>query len=63
MKVSLIVLTYNAPDFLDLVIRSVAEQTQLPDEIIVTDDGSTDETKELVDRLSQELSLTIRFIW
>lgn len=63
MKVSLIVLTYNAPDFLDLVIRSVAEQTQLPDEIIVTDDGSTDETKELVDRLSQELSLTIRFLW
>ena len=63
MKVSLIVLTYNAPDFLDLVIRSVAEQTQLPDEIIVTDDGSTNETKELVDRLSQELSLTVRFLW
>lgn len=63
MKVSLIVLTYNAPDFLDLVIRSVAEQTQLPDEIIVTDDGSTVETKELVDRLSQELNLRIRFLW
>ena len=63
MKVSLIILTYNAPDFLDLVIRSVADQTHLPHEIIVTDDGSTDETKELVERLSKELKLEIRFLW
>ena len=33
LSVSLIITTYNAPDYLSLCIKSVLTQTQLPNEI------------------------------
>jgi len=35
-KTSLIISTYNQPEFLRLAILSAWEQTQLPDEIVIT---------------------------
>ena len=40
MRISVAVITYNWPDALELVLRSLASQTELPHEVIVTDDGS-----------------------
>ena len=39
---------YNAAKTIERALRSVAEQTLLPTEVIVVDDGSTDETMDAV---------------
>jgi GT2 family glycosyltransferase len=60
---SLIVTTYNWPEALNLSLRSVFKQTQMPDEIIVADDGSRQETRELIDAISKEFNFPIIHCW
>ena len=50
IKVSILVSTYNWPEALEFSLRSMFAQTILPDEIVIADDGSTQETKELIDK-------------
>ena len=45
MKIALLISTYNWPESLDLVMKSAFSQTHLPNEILITDDGSRDENK------------------
>ncbi len=54
MKTALIITTYNSPKTLTLCLKSALAQTVLPDEIIVADDGSGNETKELINKFIQE---------
>jgi len=60
---SLIVSTYNAPQQLELVLRSALSQTTLPDEILVSDDGSTGETRQLIEHLTASSPIPIHHIW
>ncbi|WP_108880278.1 glycosyltransferase [Anderseniella sp. Alg231-50] len=48
MKVSAIVAAWNAADTLHETLDSIAAQTVKPDEVIVVDDGSTDDTAKVV---------------
>jgi glycosyltransferase involved in cell wall biosynthesis len=48
--VTVVVPTYNRAALLDETLRSILAQTVLPDEIIVVDDGSTDQTPEVCAR-------------
>ena len=48
MKISVVIPTYNRAKFLTNCIQSVLNQTINVDEIIVIDDGSTDNTKEVL---------------
>jgi glycosyltransferase involved in cell wall biosynthesis len=48
MKISAIITTYNYSRFIPAAIESVLGQTRVPDEIVVVDDGSTDDTREVV---------------
>jgi len=48
LSVSVVIPTYNRADRLPAAIRSVLDQSLPPAEIIVVDDGSTDETPSLV---------------
>ncbi len=48
IKISLIISTYNRPDTLELVLKSVLSQAVLPKEVIVADDGSGKETLDLI---------------
>ena len=56
--ISAIVLTFNRADLLGEAIASIEGQTRPPDEILILDDGSTDETRALVesDRKSTRLN-------
>ncbi|MGF7081434.1 glycosyltransferase family 2 protein [Mucilaginibacter sp. UYCu711] len=57
IKISVCIPTFNQCSFLELSIKSAYNQTLPPDEIIVSNDSSTDETKVLLDRLSKEISI------
>lgn len=63
MKISLVVLTYNWPEALDLVLASVAKQVRLPDEVLVADDGSGPATAEVVARHAAALPMPVRHVW
>jgi glycosyltransferase involved in cell wall biosynthesis len=49
LKHSLIVSTYNRPNALDLVLNSIYHQSVQVDEVIIADDGSSSETKLVID--------------
>lgn len=48
LSVSIIITTYNWPEALRLTIKSVLNQSILPDEIIIADDGSGPETETVI---------------
>jgi glycosyltransferase involved in cell wall biosynthesis len=54
MNVSVILCTYNRAQLLPRAIRSVLAQKYLSYELIVIDDGSTDNTKELVGQFDDQ---------
>lgn len=62
LKVSVIIPTYNRADLLNRVIKSVLNQTFKDFELIIVDDGSTDNTKEVVKRF-QEKDKRVKYIW
>lgn len=61
--VSLIVSTYNWPEALNLCLLSIRKQKLLPDEVIVADDGSTDETRKLIERHSKDFPIPLIHVW
>lgn len=62
-SISLIITTYNRPDALRLVLLSLNQQTQLPDEVIIADDGSNDETRLLIEQLQGQLDYLLKHVW
>jgi len=46
--VSVVVATFNGASFLRAQLESILEQSRLPDQVVITDDGSTDNTLEVV---------------
>ena len=63
MRVSLIIATYNWPESLILALRSIEKQTIVPEEVIIADDGSTAETKEIIDKFQKDSDLNIIHSW
>jgi len=61
--ISVIVSTYNRPNALSLCLKSLAAQTRLPDEIIVGDDGSVEETKLLIESFQKNYPVPIIHVW
>ena len=59
MQISLIITTYNRPDALLIVLKSVEGQKKLPDEVIIADDGSNEATRILIEDFSSKSKLKI----
>jgi glycosyltransferase involved in cell wall biosynthesis len=48
MRISVVIPTYNRADLIGRTIASVLAQTLPPDEVLVVDDGSTDDTEAVI---------------
>jgi glycosyltransferase involved in cell wall biosynthesis len=62
-RISVIVATYNRPAALDAVLRSLASQSDADFEVLVADDGSTQQTKELIDAWQKRFNGRLSHIW
>ena len=59
MRISVAMCTYNGADFLPAQLASIAGQTRPPDEIIVSDDASTDDTRGLLQSFARSSSIPV----
>ena len=60
MTISVALCTYNGEKYICEQIESILNQTLPVDEIVVCDDGSTDGTLAIIERLKPEISVDIR---
>lgn len=63
VRISVAVITYNWPQALELVLRSLAAQSELPFEVIVTDDGSREDTRDLLQRMARDYPTRLVHLW
>jgi glycosyltransferase involved in cell wall biosynthesis len=61
--ISVIVTTYNRPDALDAVLRSLSRQSDRDFEVVVADDGSGPETAKLIEHWKSRLGAPLRHVW
>src|ERR1044071_7810035 len=62
-SLALVIATYNWPEALKLVLESVLEQTVMPDEILIADDGSGYSTKLLIDSYRNKFKVPLKHFW
>jgi Glycosyl transferase family 2 len=62
VSVSVAMATYNGASFLAPQLASIAAQTRQPTEMVVCDDGSVDETVEIVERFGGESAFEVRLV-
>ena len=63
MQISVILTTYNQPDWLEKVLWGYATQRTRPYQIVIADDGSDERTREVVDRLRCRTGLRLEHVW
>lgn len=61
MKISIAMATYNGHDYLLEQLESFLTQTRMPDELVITDDGSSDDTKDIVREFSRKAPFPVIF--
>lgn len=57
--ISVALCTYNGSKYLNQQLRSIALQTRPVDEIVICDDGSTDNTLEIIEQYSKEVNYPV----
>jgi glycosyltransferase involved in cell wall biosynthesis len=60
---SLIIATYNWPQALELCLLSVLNQRTLPSEIVIADDGSRGDTRQLIENFTKDAPVPVQHIW
>jgi glycosyltransferase involved in cell wall biosynthesis len=61
--ISVIISTYNRPEFLDKVLRGYRTQTDRDFELIIADDGSDEETADLISSVREASGMRIMHVW
>lgn len=62
MKISVAMAVYNGGKYLQQQIDSIINQTVLPDEIVISDDGSSDNSLEIARNASLNTSIPIKIL-
>lgn len=63
MLTSIIVSTYNQPSMLSLVLTALDEQHYKKMEVVIADDGSTEETADTITNISGLLNYKLNHVW
>ncbi|MFM2229900.1 MAG: hypothetical protein RL607_1158 [Bacteroidota bacterium] len=63
LKISVVVSTYNAEEWLEKVLIGYKYQTYSDFELIIADDGSRPSTKELIDRYAADYPVPVHHLW
>ncbi len=63
IKSALIISTYKWPEALALVLKSVTRQSVLPNEILIADDGSGNDTKKVIEEFAQQINIPVLHVW
>jgi len=50
VKISVVCPTFNSSGFIEKTLRTIIDQSRKPEEVIISDDGSSDHTPEIVER-------------
>jgi glycosyltransferase involved in cell wall biosynthesis len=59
VKISVAICTYNGAEFLPAQLESIAAQSRQPDQIVICDDGSTDETQSRINQFVSGASVPV----
>lgn len=60
---TLIITTYNQKERLALVLDSARKLNPLPKEVLIADDGSTNDTRDLIEGYKRDFPCELRHIW
>ena len=60
-SVSVVISTYNGASFIGETLSSILAQTHAPDEVVIVDDCSTDQTESVVASIARESATPIHF--
>lgn len=63
MKVSIIISTYNKPDWLEKVLIGYTVQQHTDFELVIADDGSGQETSDLIEKYQRDTDLELVHVW
>jgi len=60
---ALVVNTFNQPDYLLRLLNALSQQTQLPQEVVLADDGSDDQTRTVFEGWAARQSFACSRVW
>lgn len=63
MRLTLVINTFNQPEYLARVLSAVSRQTRRPDEVVLADDGSGPETREVFEQWRSAAGIPARHAW
>lgn len=63
MRTAVLISTYNWPDALQVVLNSLLRQSVLPDEILIADDGSGEETAAIIEKYKKRSNVPVFHFW
>lgn len=63
MKVSVVISTYNSPEWLEKVLWGYECQTYKDFELVIADDGSGESTRDTINRFREQSGIEIIHVW
>nr|WP_317630834.1 glycosyltransferase family 2 protein [uncultured Flavobacterium sp.] len=63
MKTALLISTYNWPQALEVIFKSILNQTKMPDQILIADDGSREDTKQVIEKFKNQIKVPVLHFW
>lgn len=62
-QISVILSTYNQPEWLEKVLWGYAQQEFTDFEVVIADDGSTETTRAKIEQMTPELPFPVQHVW